>query len=82
MTTLQVVCGEKSAPVAGQTTYQNDLLKNVIVHFIIVNNVPENGLEPSPNYAHNYLSGLLDRFPNRWSIGDKLIVFYSKMCSN
>lgn len=79
MTSLQTVVGNQGGPVPGSSTYQNDLLRNSIVQFCIINNVPENGLQPDCDYTHNPLEGTLKReHGNTWILGDKVIIVYSK----
>ncbi len=81
MTTLQKVCGLPSGPVAGQTKYQNDLLVNAILHFIILDNTPQNGLSPSPDYKFDTIAGEIDISPNTFGMGNKIIFVYSKSCN-
>lgn len=76
--TQQFVCGDSGCPVSGQTLFFADFLKNAIVNFIIVNNAIENQLAPGCGFTHNYVQGCIDRSPNTWSTGDKLIVDYNK----
>lgn len=81
MTTLQKVCGmSPTAPTAGVNTYQNDILQGSILHYIIVNNVNENGLSPTPDYTFNPTEGIITR-QNEWQLGDKVVFVYSKCCS-
>lgn len=77
MKTQQFVVGNAGAPIAGSTIFQADFLKNSIVHFLLVDNVPENQLNPNPDFKHNYIEGTIDRAPDVWTIGNKLIVVYS-----
>lgn len=75
--TRQFVCGASgSCPVNGQTTFTSDFLLNSFVNFIIVNNINETQLDPSPDFSHSYVTGTLVR-SNPWVTGDKLVVDYS-----
>jgi hypothetical protein len=77
--TLQTICGNTGGPMPNTDTYQNELLRNAIVHFIIVNNVPENGLHPAPGYTASPLEATITRMGgNVWIAGDKIIIVYSK----
>lgn len=80
MSSYQFVCGDSDGPVAGQTKFKADFLKRVFVNFLIVDNAIENQLEPSPAFKHNYVQGELDRSPNVYTTGDKLIIDYDE-CS-
>lgn len=81
MTTLQKVCGiSQTSPISGINTYQNDILQGATLHYIIVNNVNENGLLPDPDFTFNALEGIMTR-TNDWQLGDKVILVYSKCCS-
>jgi hypothetical protein len=77
----QFTCGVGNGPVAGQSIFQAEFLKNCIVNFIIVNNIPENQLNPSPNFKHSYVEGTIDRSPNVWFVSDKLIIDFEP-CNN
>lgn len=79
--TLQFTCGNPDSPVSGQTEFVHKSLKGILINFIIVNNVPENQLNPNPDFEHNYIEGKIKRGENTWSIGDKLIVDYTP-CKN
>jgi len=76
--TRQFVCGDPDGPVAGQTIFKARFLKDVFVNFIIVNNVTENQLEPSPGFIHSYVKGEISRGANPWITGDKLIIDFTK----
>jgi hypothetical protein len=78
---LQTVVGDEGGPVPGQTTYRNTKLENAIVQFLIVNNIPENGLEPEPDFFNNPIKGEIKRnnpWVNPWVLADKLIIVYEK----
>lgn len=82
MMTLQKVCGAGgTSPIAGLNIYQNDILINSMVHFLIVDNIPENSLSPSPDFTFDQLSGTITR-TNQWLVGVKAIIVYSKCNSN
>jgi len=75
--TRQYVCGATTdSPQNGQTTFTAEFLKECFVNFLIINNVPENQLNPSPDFTHNYLEGKITR-GNPWVTGDKLIIDYT-----
>lgn len=78
MKSKQFVCGNSGAPVAGQTLFQSEFLKGVLVDYIIVNNVNENQLNPSPDFTHDYVEGIVSRGSNTWQLADKLIIVYSE----
>ena len=81
MQTKQFVVGNADAPIAGQTTFSADFLKDCQVCFMIVNNNMENQLEPSPDFTHSYIEGKISRGGNVWNLGDKVIIVYSS-CKN
>lgn len=74
--TYQAICGEPNGPTAGQTTFQADFLKTCFVNFLIIDNIPENQLDPSGDFSHNYVEGKIKR-TNIWVLGNKLIVDYT-----
>jgi hypothetical protein len=76
MKILQTVVGLPGCPTPGQTTYQNELFRNAIMQFLIVNNVCENGLAPSGDFSHDPLTGTVTR-NNPWVTNDKAIFVYS-----
>lgn len=78
MTTLQGVAGAVGGPSVGVNFFQSDILRNSIVHFIIVNNVNECGLSPNPDYTFDSTGGQIVRGSNIWQLGDKVIIIYSK----
>ncbi len=77
MNTLQKVAGNFNSPVPGANTYQTDYLIGAIVHFIIVNNVNEDGMGSTPDYTFDSMSATLTR-NNVWILGDRVIIVYSK----
>lgn len=78
MPVLQFVVGNPGAPIPGTDTYQTDLLRNAIVNFAIIDNVPENGLQPTPDYIHDPIHGILTRCNgNKFLLGMKGIIDYS-----
>jgi hypothetical protein len=82
MTTLQVTVGACGGPLPNTNTYVNEILRNAIVHSVLINNVPENGLYPTPDWISTPLQASLTRMNgNTWIAGDKVIIFYSK-CAN
>jgi len=78
MKVKQFVSGQNESPQVGQTVFKSDFLKNVVVHFLIVDNVPEHQLNPDPCFRHNSAEGTIDRAPNIWTLNNKLIVVYSE----
>lgn len=76
---LAVICGGgANTPVAGLTTYQNDALKNAIgVGIIIVNNNIETA--KANQFTFDPVTGIIDRSPNTWVLGDILVVNFSKL---
>lgn len=70
----QFVCGDADGPIPGQTVFTHSCLRDALVDYIIVNNSPENQLEPTPGFSHNYIKGELNRSPNVWALSDKLII--------
>lgn len=77
MPTKQFVCGENAeSPVNGQTIFNADFLGNCQVNFLLVNNIPENQLEPSADFTHSYVQKQIKR-TNAWITGDKLIIDYT-----
>lgn len=74
-------CGIGDGPISGQSIFTAKFLKNCLVNFIIVNNTPENQLDPNPDFQHNYIYGTIDRGTNVWSAPDKLIIDYTP-CKN
>lgn len=78
MQTLQKVAGNPNCPVPGQSTYQNDLLTNSIVHFMIMDNVPQSLLSPNPDFLFTSVTGEVDISPNTFQLGTKMILLYSK----
>lgn len=70
--------GDDSGFSAGQTLFKAEFLKNCLVSHIIVNNENENQQNPNPDFIHNYVDGYVDRKPNVWSTGDKLLVYFKK----
>jgi hypothetical protein len=81
MPTKQFTVGQPDAPNPGSTIFQHEFLRSCLVNFIIVDNVPENQLKPNPDFRHSYVEGEIDRSPNIWVIGNKLIIDYSP-CEN
>jgi hypothetical protein len=77
MGTLQVVCGDQGGPIAGSNFFECNELKNAIVHFIIVNNVVENGLTPNSDYVADSVRGRVTR-NNNWVLADKAIFVITK----
>lgn len=77
MTTLQKVAGNVNAPVPSSTSYQNDLLINSILHYVIIDNIPQNGLQPTPDYTFDIVTGTFDFTPNTFQVGTKIIFVYS-----
>lgn len=78
MASLQFVCGDIDGPVPGQTSFKSEALKDILIDTIEVNNTNENQLIPNPGFRHHYKQGLLERAPNIWIAGDKLVVFKDK----
>lgn len=78
MQTKQFTVGNGDGPIPGQTIFKADFLKNVFVDYLIVDNINESQLLPTPNFTHNYVEGVIDRMSNPWVIGNKLIVVYSE----
>lgn len=76
MEILQTCVGMNGGPTVGQVQYQNDLFKKSFVEMIVVNNVTENRLNPSPDFTHDPLEGIVKR-NNVWEPNDKAIFFYS-----
>jgi len=76
MKILQTAVGINGGPTLGQTQYQNDLFKRSVVEVIIVNNVPENRLEPLPDFKQDPILGVVTR-NNIWVQNDKAIFFIS-----
>jgi hypothetical protein len=76
MNVLQTVVGDEGGPIPGQMTYVNEKLRNAIVQFLIVDNVPENGLSPSPDFVNAPIQAMITR-NNPWVLGNKLIVVYT-----
>lgn len=72
MTFLQTCVGMNDGPTAGQTQFQNELFKNSVVQFLIVNNVPENRMTPLPDFLHDPIMGVVTR-TNIWVQNDKAI---------
>lgn len=65
-------------PIAGQTTFQNDVLIGAVnLEYIIVNN--NNESKKMGNFTFNSATGIIDRIPNIWFAGDVLIVNFNKM---
>jgi hypothetical protein len=77
MTTLQAVCGEEGGPMAWTNFYSPKELRNSIVHFIIVNNVPENCLGNNPDFTFDTIKPKLTR-KNNWVLSDTIIIVYTK----
>lgn len=76
---LQTVVGKAGGPTPDSNTYQNDLLRNAVVQYAIINNVNENGLQPNPDYIHDPLEGTFARQNgNKFILSDKVIIVYSK----
>jgi hypothetical protein len=60
--------------VAGQTDFQNDsLIGATEINFIIVNKVIE---EIDEDYTFDPITGTIDRAPNIWVAGDRMITPY------
>lgn len=74
--TFQTTCGAANGPSPGQNTFTSELFGKCLVNFLIVNNVPENQLNPSPDFSHNYTEKCITR-TNPWILGDKIIVDYT-----
>lgn len=74
--------GNPGAPVAGDTKFYSEFLKECIVSHIHLNNDIENQQNPSPDFVHNYVDGYIDRSPNQYKAGDKLTIFYKKCKCN
>lgn len=72
MNILQTCVGMNDGPTAGQTQFQNELFKNSVVQFLIVNNDLENRIEPTPDFTHDPLMGIVKR-TNIWVQNDKAI---------
>jgi len=82
MTTLQCTVGSCGGPLPNTDTYYNEILRNAVVHLLIINNVPENGLYPTPDWTSTPLQASVTRMNgNKWIAGDKVVIFYSK-CTN
>lgn len=77
MRTLQKVAGNPNAPVPGLSNYQNDVLKGSVLHYVIIDNVPQNELAPTPDYTFNSTLGVFDFAPNTFQLGTKIIFVYS-----
>lgn len=80
MSAKSFVCGVLDGPVNGQTEFISEFLGNCLVNFLLVNNVPENQLNPSPDFEHKYAERKIVR-SNPWITGDKLTVDYTP-CKN
>lgn len=78
MSSIKFVCGEIDGPVPGQTQFKSEAFKDILIDTIEVNNTSENQLTPSQGFDHYYKQGMIDRAPNVWVAGDKLVVFTSK----
>lgn len=70
--------GDKGAPVADETIFKSKFLKKCLVSHIIVDNDFENHQDPAPGFVHSYVNGTIDRAPNVWKTGSKLMIFYKK----
>lgn len=75
--TKQYVCGATpDSPQNGQTTFTAKFLEECFVNFLIVNNINETQLPPSPDFTHSYITGTITRV-NPWVTGDKLVIDYT-----
>lgn len=82
MQTLQKVSGVGNGPTPGTSTFQSDVLIDSKVHYIMVDNIPQNHLSPSPDYIFDNLIGEIDISPSTWGSANKLIVVYSQCQCN
>lgn len=71
------VNGNPGSPVAGSTTYQNNLLKGAVdIKYIIVAKTIETILDG--DFTFDTITGTIDRSPNSWEDEQSLIVHYNK----
>lgn len=83
MTTLKVTVGFSGGPAIGTNFFQSDLLRNSVMHFIIVDNVPINDLIPEPEYVFDTAAGKMEWVgTNTWAANNKIIFVYSKCNCN
>lgn len=80
MPSKQFTCGVADGPINGQTEFIADFLGKCFVNYLLVNNVPENQLNPTCDFTHSYAEKKIKR-GNPWVTGDKLIVDYTP-CNN
>jgi hypothetical protein len=76
MKTKQYLVGGIGGPIAGSGVFQSEDLQDILIDYIIIDGIPESGLQPTPQYVHSYLEGILDRSPILWVPGQKLTVNY------
>lgn len=78
MPTKQFYVADPDGPVVGQTKFKAKFLGKVFVDYLIVNHAIENQLNPNPSFTHSYVQREIDRAPNTWAPGDKLIIVYTR----
>lgn len=78
MPTLQFTVGNPGSPTANTDTYFHENLRNAIVDFAIIDNVPMNGLHPDPDYTSSPIEATLKlEKGNKFILGMKGIIHYS-----
>jgi len=79
MTSLQLVVGNANAPQDGESEFSSEVLRNAVLHFVIVDNNLMNGLFPQPDYLFDSINGKVTRGnENKFKLGEKCIFVYSK----
>jgi len=78
MTSLKVVAGFPGGPLLGTNYFTSEIIRNAIVHLIIIDNVPQNDLEPSPDYVFDSTTGTITIQIGTWVTNNKLIILYTK----
>lgn len=79
MTTLKVTAGYPGGPTIGTNFFTSEILRNAVMHFIIVDNIPINDMVPDPEYYFDTAIGKMEWVnSNTWQPSNKIIFVYSK----
>lgn len=80
MTSLKIVAGTAGGPTNGTNFFETEILRNSVVHFIIVDNGPMNDQLPGPDYLFTPVDGRLELQHNSVWANNKINILYSKPC--
>ena len=79
MTTLQLVTGQPNAPQDGEAEFTSEILRNAVLHWIIIDGQIYTGIFPQPDYLFDPINGKVTRGnDNKFKLGEKCIFVYSK----